>query len=360
MAIAPAKTIRFGSREIGDGAPCFVTFEAGPTHSGVDSAKQLIDLAAAAGADAIKFQLVDPDRLIADRKQPFSYDVLVDAASGRTETITEPLYDILKRRQLTDAEWREVKRHSDARGLAFFGTVEFEDQIDLLIELGCDSVKIASHDVNYVQLLHRAARSGMGIQLDTGRSTLGEIESAIDLLCEAGNPNIIVHHCPSGYPAHLESVHLRMITTLKRMFGCPIAYSDHTPGRDLDMAAIALGANLVEKTITMDRTTRSVEHIFSLDPPEMRSFITAIRDLESALGSERRIMQGAERDRRANLRRSAYLARPAKAGTPIDDSLVQFSLPGHGISPADFAALKGRRIRRDLPASHRLDWRDIE
>lgn len=352
--------IKMGRREIGDGVPCFITFEAGPTHSGLETAKKLVDLAADAGADAVKFQICDPVRLIADRSQPFSYDILVDDETGRTETVTEPLYDILMRRVLTKDEWRAVKAHADKRNLAFFATVEFEDHVDLLEELGCDSIKIASHDVNFLGLLRRAAKTGMAIQLDTGRATLGEIESAVDFIRELGNPNVIVHHCPSGYPARLESVHLKMIPMLKTALGVPIAYSDHTPGRDLDVAAIALGAAMVEKTITEDRLTRSVEHMFSLDPSQMREFVVAIRDLETALGTTRRIMQPAEREKRISLRRSAFAARAIAAGEILKDSDVEFRMPGHGIAPDMFASLAGRRLRRGVQAGHRLDWSDVE
>ena len=150
--------VAFGTRKVGDGAPCFITFEAGATHDGLDSAKQLVSLAAEAGADAVKFQVIDPDRLVADREMPFSYDVLLDRDTGATETITEPLYDILCRRVLSKDEWREVKRHSDAVGLAFFATVSFDDEVDLLAELGCHSIKISSADVDHVPLIRRADR----------------------------------------------------------------------------------------------------------------------------------------------------------------------------------------------------------
>ena len=134
--------VSFGSRRIGDGFPCFITFEAGPTHDGLASAKRLVDAAGEAGADAVKFQLLDPDRLVADRALPFSYDVLVDRSTGRTETVTEPLHDILCRRTLSTSEWRTLKRHSDDAEIAFFATALFEDEVDFLAGLGCDSIKI--------------------------------------------------------------------------------------------------------------------------------------------------------------------------------------------------------------------------
>ena len=143
-------------------------------------------------------------------------------------------------------------------------------------EVGCHSIKIASADVNYFPFLREVAKTNISIQLDTGNSTIGEISDAIDLIKSEGNNDIIIHNCPSGYPAKLESINLKMLKSLKEMFNCPVAYSDHSVGFDMDIAAVALGANLLEKTITLDRTTR-VEHIMSLEPNDMKFFVEKIR-----------------------------------------------------------------------------------
>ena len=352
--------VRFGKRQLGDGFPCFITYEAGPTHSGLESAKRLAKLVAEAKADAIKFQVIDPDRLVADRKQLFTYDVLVDRESGATETVSEPLYDILCRRALSKDEWRSLKQHCDSLGLAFFATIGFDDEVELLEELNCDSIKIASADVNHTPLLRRAAKSGMCLQLDTGNATIGEIEAAVDIIRAEGNDNIIIHHCPSGYPAHLESINLNVIPTLKRMFPYPIAYSDHTPGWDMDLAAVAMGANLIEKTITEDRMTRSVEHVMSIEPQDMTRFIAAIRDLETAMGSARRIMSPTEVEKRTANRRSTFLRCDLPAGSVLSMGHFDFRRPGHGISPADAERLVGAKLRAGKSAGHRLEWPDIE
>lgn len=352
--------VAFGTRKVGDGTPCFITFEAGATHDGLDSAKQLVSLAAKAGADAVKFQVIDPDRLVADRAMPFSYDVLLDRDTGATETITEPLYDILCRRVLSKDEWREVKRHSDAEGLAFFATVSFDDEVDLLAELGCHSIKISSADVDHVPLIRRAARTGMCLQLDTGNASIGEIETAIDVIRSEGNENIIIHQCPSGYPARLESINLNIIPTLKRMFPYPIAYSDHTPGWEMDVAAVAIGADLVEKTISLDRTTRSVEHIFSLEPGEIDAFVTTIRDLETAMGSPRRILQPEELEKRQRIRRSIHARVDLAAGHVLREEDFEYRRPGFGISPSYAETICGRRLKRAKQAGDLLAWSDLD
>lgn len=352
--------VSFGKRQVGDNCPCFITFEAGPTHDGVTSAKHLVSLAAEAGADAVKFQIFDPARLVADKTMPFSYEVLIDRETGRTETVTEPLYDILCRRYLEPEEWKKVKQHSDALGLAFFATVGFEEDVQLLETLGCESIKIASADVNHWPLIRRVARTGMNVQLDTGNAAIGEVEEAVDVCRSEGCENVIIHNCPSGYPARLDSINLRLIPTLKRLFpDFPIAYSDHTPGWEMDVAAVALGANLVEKTITTDRATRSVEHIFSLEPDDMKRFIRTIRDVETAMGLPRRVLHPEEREKRKNYRRSAFLRCSVKKGGRVSLEEIEFRRPGHGIPPNLFESMTGMRYSRNLEAGCMLSLADL-
>jgi len=352
--------VNIGGVSVGDGHPCFITFEAGPTHNGLQSAKRLAQHAKSAGAHAIKFQTFDPLRLVADPELPFSYEVLCDRQTGATETVTEPLRDILCRRRLSQQEWSELKRHCDELGIAFFATVGFHEDVDFLVRIGCPSIKIASADVNHLPLIRYVARTGVCVQLDTGMSSLGEIENAIDLVRGEGNDNIIVHQCPSGYPARLESIHLNVIPTLKRLFGCPVAYSDHTPGWDMDVAAVALGANLVEKTITEDRATRSVEHIMSLEPPDMARFIKAIREVETALGSPRRVLADHDRERRKAVRRSLFTVHDLSARQVLAEADIDYRRPGFGIPPDRVEEVIGRRGRRALKAGTPLSWEDLE
>ncbi len=346
-------------RPIGADAPAFITFEAGPTHDGEATACALVRLASEAGADAVKFQVLDPDRLVADKAMPFSYDVLLDRASGATETVSEPLYDILCRRVLSRDAWRRVKAEADRLGLAFFATALFDDEVEFLAELGCHSIKIASGDVNHLPLIRRAAGTGMCLQLDTGNATLGEIEAAVDAALDVGCGRIVVHQCPSGYPARLESINLNIIPTLARLFGCPVAYSDHTPGWEMDVAAVALGAHMVEKTITLDRTTRSCEHMFSLEPSDMAAFVRVIRDVETALGGPRRILHPEERQRRNAVRRSAWLVDGAQSGDRLGDLKVEFRRPGDGVAPDLFERLADARLARNVPPGHRLELGDL-
>lgn len=352
--------IKINGIEVGSGAPCFITFEAGPTHQGLASAKRLAQYAKEAGGNAIKFQVFDPMRLVADPSLPFSYDVLVDVATGKTETVTEPLRDILLRRELKLDEWRELKRYCDDLGLAFFATACFHDDVDFLVDIGCQSIKIASADVNHLPFIRYAAKTGLCIQLDTGMASLGEIEVAVDAIQAEGNNQIIIHHCPSGYPAHLESINLRVIPMIQDLFDCPVAFSDHSPGLDMDIAALTIGANMLEKTITEDRTIRSVEHIMSLEPQDMEQFVQTIRNVEVALGSTRRVLSEAERTKRNAIRRSIHIASNLAQGHALSEADIDYRRPGTGIPPDRLAEVLSRKLKQQMNAGQRLQWSDLE
>lgn len=352
-------TIEIDGIGIGSGAPCFLTFEAGPTHQGLESAKRLARYAKEAGGNAIKFQVFDPMRLVADPSLPFTYEVLVDAATGRKETVTEPLRDILLRREMKQDEWRELKRYCDGLGLIFFATACFHDDVDFLVDIGCQSIKIASADVNHLPFIRYAARTGLCIQLDTGMASLGEIEVAVDAIRAEGNERIVIHHCPSGYPAHIESINLRTIPTIQRLFACPVAFSDHSPGWDMDIAALAIGADMLEKTITEDRAIRSVEHIMSLEPQDMGRFVEMIREMEVALGGTRRILSDAERKKRDAVRRSLHVARDLPAGHVLSEADLDYRRPGTGIPPDRLAEVLSRPLTREKNSGQRLEWGDL-
>ena len=346
--------INIRDKVIGDDASCFITFEAGPTHSGFESAKEMVRLAAESGADAVKFQMTDADRLMACKEQLFAYKILVNKQTGETKNIEESLHQVLNRRNFDKAQWRALKAYADEQSIAFFATACFADEIEFLAEIGCDSVKIASADVNHTSLLKAAAKSGMVIQLDTGNASIGEIENAVDLIEANGSNKIIIHHCPSGYPAHLPSINLKMIGTLKSMFDYPIAFSDHTPGWDMDIAAVTLGANLIEKTITFDRTTPSVEHIMSIEQEDFVPFVSAIRDLEVALGNGRRALSNEQRENRKAVRRGVYLVEPGKKGQLLKDCHVEFKRPENGLSAAEWELLADMKMTDDLRAGEAI------
>jgi sialic acid synthase SpsE len=351
------RRVKIGERWCGDGEPVFIVFEAGPTHDGFDSARRLIDVAAEAGADAIKFQILQEGRLVGDHAVEITYGAL--GPKGEREDVTERLVTILERRALPDEQWFALKRHADRRGITFFATVDYPETLGIVQKMGCHAVKVASGDLNHHPWLDQVARAGMPVMIDTGSSTIGEVERAVDIITAAGNEDIIIHHCPSGYPARLESINLRIITTLRQMFDVPIAFSDHTPGWDMDVAAVALGATMVEKTVTLDRRTRSAEHIMSIEPGEARAFVRALRDVETALGRPRRLMSAEEAKGKLKARRSLFTVRALARGERLTEDAIDWRRPGTGIVPAELAYALGRTLTRDVPAGTMLTWRDL-
>jgi N,N'-diacetyllegionaminate synthase len=351
--------IEIAGKKVGDGEDIFITFEAGPTHRGVESAKRLANSAKLAGADAIKFQILDPDRLINDRTQAFQYEVLINRARDEVEVVEEPLYELLRRRALTEQQWRHVAEYCRSIDLAFFATVGFKEEIKLVEELGCSSIKIASADLNHAPLLRAAARTGLCIQIDTGMSTLAEVEFAVHILVSEGNDQIIIHHCPSVYPARMERINLRVISTLKRMFPYPVGFSDHSPGWKMDIAAISIGASLIEKTVTEDRTTRSVEHIMSLEDSEMVEFVKDIRNLQVALGVSRPVWSAKEIEGRKKIRRGAYLTKDVQKGGVLEERLIEFRRPEKGLNPSEAENCFGREFSKNISAGSALFLDDL-
>jgi sialic acid synthase SpsE len=290
----------------------------------------------------------------------FDFEILIDKETNTTKKISENLYDILVRRSLSFEEWSELKSYSDSLGLTFFATIGDELGLDFVKKVGCHSIKIASADVNYFPFLKEVAKSGISIQLDTGNSTIGEIADAIDIIKSEGNNDIIIHNCPSGYPAIPASINLNMIKSLKSMFNCPVAYSDHSVGFDMDIAAVAIGANLLEKTITLDKTTPRVEHIMSLEPYEMKSFVDKIREIEIAMGSSRRVFTDIEKEKRLKVRRSICVGSNYKKNTQVKDMILKYKRPGYGIAPNRLEEILDKKLNKDITDGSQLSLNDLE
>lgn len=352
--------INFGSKSIGDGQKVYIVFEAGPTHTGLNSCKKLIDAAALAGADAIKFQIADHKKLMADDDLMFTYEVLKDRNTGETEKVTEPLIDIWERRFLTRNEWVEVSRYCKVKNIDFFATAFFEEDMDFLISIGVSSIKIAAQDINNKLLIQYAAKSKLPIQIDTGAATLGEVERATEWIESTGNTKIIINHCPSGYPANLSSINLNIIKTLVNSYDYPIAFSDHNPGYRMDVVARAFGASVIEKTITLNKETRGCEHMMSLEPDEMSEFVQIIGEVDIALGSSRKTLTLPEIKKRLLVRRTGYLNTNVDKGQALTLDKIDFRRPGLGVVTPEVAEVYlGRVFRSDLEEGHMLIREDF-
>ena len=335
---------KIGKKKIGDGNPTYITFEIGPTHNGLKSCLKYLDITKNVGADALKIQMVDAERLISNKKQLFEFSFL---SKNRKKLIKkeESLFEILKRRQLSKEEIIKLKKSADKKNIEFFCTIFFEDDVDFVKEIGCKSIKIASADLNHLPLIKKAAKSGLSIQIDTGMSSLKEIYSAVKEIKSQNNNNIIIHHCPSGYPARLDGIDLNIIKTLKSKFKFPIAFSDHYSGYDFDILAVALGANLIEKTITFDRTVPEVEHVMSIETSEASKFVNKIRNTEVGLGKYNRILDLKQKKKRDKVRRSAFWKRNQLKGTKLSFENIEFKRPAYGIKPDEIQKFYGKMLR---------------
>ena len=346
------KKVKIGDKWIGDDEPCFIVFEAGATHTGLDTAIEMVDHAKAAGADAIKFQTIFVDKIMSRQDVQFEYE-------STTGAKVESLAQILKRREMPYEDWAKLKAHADEVGILFFSTPDSFESIDFLAKIGSPCLKIAGGDMNNYPLISHAARTGLPVLLDT-RGTLGELEQAISTCLEADNDQIIIGHCPTGYPSVLDSVRLRMIQLYLTTFPYPVGFSDHCPDIDMNIAALSMGAHFVEKTITLDKGIESAEHIMSLEPHEMAGFVRRLRDVEQAMGATgARTMSSNELEGMRKARRSVVLTRDARAGEAITSDLINYKRPGYAISPNLTHMVVGKRLRHDVAADVPVEWGDL-
>src|SRR4051794_6469154 len=329
-----------GGRSIGRGEPAYVIAEAGANHNrdhGI--ARELIDVAADAGADAVKFQTYTGAGLYAKETPRFEY--LDDDRSP-----TELLESLALPR-----EWQpELAEYARSRGLAFFSTPFDHNAVDSLAAVGVPAMKIASFEIVDLPLIRKAAGVGVPIILSTGMATYGEIEDALDAVRESGNSQVALLRCASVYPAPPEIMNLRAMRTMQDAFGVPIGLSDHTTGISIPTAAAALGAELIEKHFTLNRAMEGPDHPFALEPDELRAMVKAVRDVEAAFGNGRlegpSDLEAVEMYRLA--RRSVVAAVAIQAGTPITREMLTTKRPGYGVKPKDIDLLVGRAPRVDI------------
>lgn len=343
------RMVEIGGRPVGGGAPVFLCFEGGATHTGFESATRMVELAAEAGVDAVKFQTVFARNMMSTQDVEFEFGTT-------TGEKRESLYTLLQNRELPLPQWRALKQRADQAGIVFFSTPDSETTIDFLAELGAPAIKIAGGDMNNYPLIRHAARTGLPVLLDT-RGTLGELERAVETCVRAGNEKIVIIHCPSGYPSAIASIRLRAIELYRRVFPYPVGFSDHSPGWDMNVAAIALGADFIEKTITFDLATPGPEHVMSLVPEQFRPFVAMMREVEQALGDPHvQLIDDTGRAKMNRGRRSVVLTRNGKAGEIVTADMITFKRPGFGIAPELASLVVGRRLMTDVERDAPLRW----
>lgn len=342
--------VKIGERPVGAGAPVYIIAEAGSNHDrDLDQARRLIDVAAESGADAVKFQTFRSDAIVAETPTRAKY---LDGVLPPGQTMSE-----LFRQLELPREWHAtLAEHAAARGIDFLSTPFDHEAVDLLDELGVKAFKVATYELWHLPLIRDIASRQRPIICSTGMADMADVQAAVDVVRETGNDQLILLHCVVNYPPPFGDLNLRAIETMRRAFGVPVGWSDHTPGWLAPVVATSLGAAVVEKHFTTDRTRPGPDHRFALEPDELAAMVRAIRDTEAALGDGIKRRAAAEDDLYVTARRSLFAARPIDAGAIIVEDDVAILRPGTGIEVADLDNVIGRTARRRIEHHEPLAW----
>jgi N,N'-diacetyllegionaminate synthase len=334
-------------------AHAFIIAEAGVNHNGsLDLALRLVDAAKSSGADAVKFQTFRADQLATRSAHKAPYQ-------ERTTANDESQYEMLQRLELDAAAHRKIIDHCQQIGIQFLSSPFDAQSADLLAELDLPLYKIPSGEITNLPFLEHIARKGKPLILSTGMSTLGEVEDAVRVLGLAGCRQLTLLHCVTEYPAPYAEVNLQAMHTLRMAFGLPVGYSDHTPGIEIAVAAVALGAVVIEKHFTLDRSLPGPDHAASLEPDELREMVTAIRHVEAALGTGIKAPALCELPNISVARKSVVAARSLSTGHKLSADDLNIKRPGSGLAPKLLPALIGRTLRATVEKDAVIKWDDL-
>ena len=334
--------VKIDSRDIGEGCPCFVIAEAGVNHNGdLQTARRLMRAAAESGADAVKFQAYKAEELVTAAAPKAAYQL---AATDQAESQLE----MLRRLELSQTAHERLFNEGREVGIRFMSTAFDTASADFLERLGVACFKIPSGEITNERLLAHVASKGLPLIVSTGMATLGEIERSLEIIEAAGNQGVVLLHCVSSYPAEPDGINLRTIRTLRRAFGVPVGYSDHTVGIEIAVAAVALGACIIEKHFTLDRELEGPDHQASLNPEDLRRLCDGIRVVDTALGDGRKRQTVDERRSALVARRSLVASVFIASGTVVEEDMLEFKRPGTGLSWPLRTHVIGRRAVCDI------------
>ncbi len=346
------KKIKIQDHWVGEGEPTFIIAEAGSNHNGsLQMAKRLIDVAAEAGADAVKFQTFSADKLYSKKTPEMSY-----LKKSKLLKKGETVWDLLKKNELPRAWQKILASYCRKRKVIFLSTPFDLQAVDELEALKMPAYKIASYEVTHLPLLDYAARRKKPIILSTGMADLADIESALETIYKTGNRQVILLHCAINYPPRFEDVNLRAMQTMRLAFDLPVGFSDHTTGVAVDIAAVALGACAIEKHFTTSRKLPGPDHPFAIEPDELAAMVQGIRETEKALGSSLKRRTQAEEEMYRLGRRSLVAACAITKGTAIRREMIEVKRPGFGIPTRLMDIVVGRRAKSDIEEDDILSW----
>jgi N-acetylneuraminate synthase/N,N'-diacetyllegionaminate synthase len=330
------KEVRIGEKKIGNKYPTYIIAEIGSNHNrDLNIAKELIDKAAEAGVDAVKFQTFKAEKVYSKKAPRFSKDKV------------KPL-DLIKNIELPDKWHKELYEYAINKNLHFLSSPFDYESVDLLNDIGVPAFKVASFEITDLELLGYIAKKNKPMILSTGMANLEEVQEALYAIRSQGNDEIILLHCNSLYPSPVEIVNLNAIKTMSEEFKIPIGFSDHTLGIHIPVAATTIGARVIEKHITLNRKMKGPDHFFALEPNELKQMVENIRDVEKATGSGIKERSKEEQEMYEKGRRSIIAAKYIQKGTKITRDMLIIKRPGFGIKPKYINQVVGKIAKIDI------------
>ncbi|WP_455949227.1 N-acetylneuraminate synthase [Helicobacter pullorum] len=329
----------------------FIIAEAGVNHNGnIEIAKRLIEIASEAGADAVKFQTFKTENCITSYAPKANYQI-------QTTGQSENQYEMVKKLELDIKSHRILMDYCKQKNIMFLSTAFDLDSVDLLDELGLEIFKIPSGEITNLPYLRKIAKLNKKIILSTGMANLGEIENAVNILVENGTKRekVTVLHCNTEYPTPICDVNLKAMLTIKEAFKVPVGYSDHTLGINIPLAAVTMGAEVIEKHITLDKNMDGPDHRASLEPHELKEMVVAIREIEKALGDGIKKTMKSEEDNKLLGRKSIVAITPIKKGEILSEVNLGVKRPGNGISPMEWDRVIGSKAIRDFQIDEQIE-----
>lgn len=343
--------IKVGNKTISANSPVFIIAEVGANHNGnLELAKRSIDAAVECGVDAVKFQTYTTDELLSNKDGIVVYGT---AEKQVSETVQEMFDKVTLKREFH----QEIYNYAKDKGLICFSTPFSVEGVNFLETLDNSIYKIASSDVNYVDMLEAIGQTKKPVILSTGKCTIGDLDLAIDLLRKSGTEELSLLHCIANYPSKMEDMNLNVIKTLKQMYpDCIIGFSDHSLGISASLGAVCFGAKIIEKHFTLDKNLDGPDHWFSMDPTDMKNLVTEIRNLEVAFGTSTKKLNACEEPDKYWATRSLHVNKALKIGDIIKKEDLTMLRPGYGISPFDKDKVIGMKLAKDINQEEILEW----
>ncbi len=344
------KSITIGNKKVGKNNPVFIIAEVGSNFNGsLEKAKELCDLALEAGADAVKFQSFLAEKIIC--KEAFDgLQLSFQAKWGKS------VWEVYKAAEFPREWHEELNNYCKKKGIIFFLSPYDKEAVDLLIKIDSPCIKLGSGEISNLEFLKYVAAKGKPIILGCGSTNLSEIEEAVTAIRSTGNKDLILLQCITNYPSPIDQANIRAMLSIKKAFGTIVGYSDHSLGDTVACAAVALGAKVIEKHFTFDKTSEGPDHPHSLDVAEFKAMVQHIRDIEAALGSYVKFVVEAEKDTVFLQRRSLFAAKEINKGTKLTGDMISILRPQAGLLPKYKKDIIGLTTTRSLKKGDPIDW----